>query len=120
MEDRQMVTMLNEMGFYGIDLPTVSKLKRPEYYGIQLIPEARLALGSRIAPHEGTQNERIVEYAKKMRGITSLEATNVLHIMSFTKRMSEIRRDPRYIVKQKWQTNGKTRWMVYEIEEVGK
>lgn len=66
-----------------------------------------------------SQNARIVEYAIRTGGITSFDATTKLFIMSFTKRMSEIRRDPRYEVTDKWVSNGLTRWKFYEIKEKG-
>ena len=117
MTDKEMVKAIREEGYIGMDLPLYSKTKRQDYYGVDLIPELRVKVGKSLKVHGDTQNEKIIRYAKEMHGITSLEATNVLHIMSFTKRMSEIRRDPRYIVRQHWAMNSTTRWMVYEIEE---
>ena len=119
MTDNEKVELLKQFGFFGVDLPLISKLKSPEYYGIQLTTDAKRCLGEISRPDTKlTQNERIVEYAKKMGGITSWDATNILNIMSFTKRMSEIRRDPRYEVTQRWESNGVTKWMLYEIKEV--
>ena len=119
MTDNEKVELLKQFGFFGMDLPLISKLKSPEYYGIQLTTDAKRCLGEISRPDtKKTQNERIVEYAKKMGGITSWDATNILNIMSFTKRMSEIRRDPRYEVTQRWESNGRTKWMLYEIKEV--
>ena len=119
MTDNEKVELLKQFGFFGVDLPLISKLKSPEYYGIQLTTDAKRCLGEISRPDtKKTQNERIVEYAKKMGGITSWDATNILNIMSFTKRMSEIRRDPRYEVTQRWESNGVTKWMLYEIKEV--
>ena len=119
MTDNEKVELLKQFGFFGVDLPLISKLKSPEYYGIQLTTDAKRCLGEVSRPDTKlTQNERIVEYAKKMGGITSWDATNILIIMSFTKRMSEIRRDPRYEVTQRWESNGRTKWMLYEIKEV--
>ena len=119
MTDNEKVELLKQFGFFGVDLPLISKLKSPEYYGIQLTTDAKRCLGEVSRPDTKlTQNERIVEYAKKMGGITSWDATNILNIMSFTKRMSEIRRDPRYEVTQRWESNGVTKWMLYEIKEV--
>ena len=118
MTDQEKLEMLQRFGFFGMDLPTISKLKNPSYYGIQLTTDARRCLGETSRPDTKlTQNERIIEYAKKMGGITSWDATNILNIMSFTKRMSEIRRDPRYEVMQRWESNGHTKWMLYEIKE---
>ena len=65
-----------------------------------------------------SQIKKILDYVEEKGSITSLDATNVLKIMSFTKRMSEIRRDPNYEVSQKWESNGHTRWLRYEIKEV--
>ena len=65
-----------------------------------------------------SQIKKILDYVEEKGSITSLDATNVLKIMSFTKRMSEIRRDPRYEVTQRWESNGVTKWMLYEIKEV--
>ena len=118
MKDSEMVKVLQEHGFYGVDLPMVSKLKNPSYYGIQLTDEARRCLGIHAKPRKGLQWERIIESCDKMGSITSWEATNILNIMSFTKRMSEIRRDPNYEVTQKWESDGHVRWMRYEIKKV--
>ena len=117
MKDSEMVKVLQEHGFYGVDLPMVSKLKNPSYYGIQLTDEARRCLGIHAKPRKGTQTERIVEYCKRMGSITSYEASNFLNIMSFTKRMSELRRDPNYEISQKWESDGHTSWLRYEIHE---
>ncbi len=117
MKDTEVVKVLQEHGFYGIDLPMVSKLKNPSYYGIQLTDEARRCLGIAAKPRKGTQIERIVEYCKRMGSITSYEASNFLNIMSFTKRMSELRRDPNYEISQKWESDGHTSWLRYEIHE---
>ena len=65
-----------------------------------------------------SQIKKILDYVEEKGSITSLDATNELKIMSFTKRMSEIRRDPNYEVTQKWESNGHTRWLRYEIKEV--
>lgn len=119
MTDKEKLELLQSFGFYGIDREMISKLKKPEVYGVQLTADARKCLGEVSRPDTKlTQNERIVEYAQKMGGITSWDATNILNIMSFTKRMSEIRRDPRYEVTQRWENNGHTKWMLYEIKEV--
>lgn len=64
------------------------------------------------------QSQKILDYVKEHGSITSLEATRDLLIMSFTKRMSEIRRDPGYEVSQEWESNGHTRWLRYFIKEV--
>ena len=118
MTDIERVEILKRCGFPGMDKELLSKCRYPERYGVQLIPDARRSLGELLRPNTKlTQNERIIEYAQKMGGITSFDATNILHIMSFTKRMSEIRRDPRYEVTQRWETNGHTKWMLYEIKE---
>lgn len=118
MTDIERVEILKRCGFPGMDKQLMSKLRRPEYYGIQLTADASRSLGELLRPDTKlTQNERIVEYAMNRGGITSFDATNILHIMSFTKRMSEIRRDPRYEVTQRWETNGHTKWMLYEIKE---
>ena len=118
MTDIERVEILKRCGFPGMDKELMSKLRRPEYYGIQLTADASRSLGELLRPDTKlTQNERIVEYAMNRGGITSFDATNILHIMSFTKRMSEIRRDPRYEVTQRWESNGITKWMLYEIKE---
>ena len=65
-----------------------------------------------------SQIEKILNFVEQRGSISSLEATNELKIMSFTKRMSEIRRNPNYEVTQKWESNGHTRWLRYEIKEV--
>ena len=118
MTDKEKLELLHQFGFFGMDREMISKLKKPEVYGIQLTTDAKRCLGEISRPDTKlTQNERIVEYAQKMGGITSWDATNILNIMSFTKRMSEIRRDPRYEVSQRWETNGITKWMLYEIKE---
>ena len=118
MTDIERVGILKRCGFQGMDKELMSKLRRPEYYGIQLTADASRSLGELLRPDTKlTQNERIVEYAMNRGGITSFDATNILHIMSFTKRMSEIRRDPRYEVTQRWETNGHTKWLLYEIKE---
>ena len=119
MTDREKLELLHSFGFKGIDREMISKLKKPELYGVQLTTDAKRCLGEISRPDTRlSQNERIVEYAQKMGGITSWDATNILHIMSFTKRMSEIRRDPRFEVTQRWESNGHTKWMLYEIKEV--
>lgn len=118
MSDQERLEMLHSFGFMGMSLPILSMLKNPSYYGLQLTTDAKRCLGEISRPDTKlTQNERIVEYAKKMGGITSWDATNILNIMSFTKRMSEIRRDPHYEVTQRWESNGHTKWMLYEIKE---
>lgn len=118
MTDTERAELLKKMGFGGMDETLISKLRRPDYYGIQLTADASRSLGEMMRPDTKlSQNERIVEFAMNRGGITSFDATNILHIMSFTKRMSEIRRDPRYEVTQKWETNGHTKWMLYEIKE---
>lgn len=119
MTDQEKLEILHSFGFFGMSLPILSMLKNPSYYGLQLITDARKCLGEVSRPDTmKSQNERIVEYAQKMGGITSWDATNILNIMSFTKRMSEIRRDPRYEVTQRWESNGRTKWMLYQIKEV--
>lgn len=118
MTDQERLELLHSFGFYGVSLPILSMLKNPSYYGVELTTDAKRCLGEVSRPDtRKTQNERIIEYAQKMGGITSWDATNILNIMSFTKRMSEIRRDPRYEVTQRWETNGHTKWMLYEIKE---
>lgn len=118
MTDTERAELLKKMGFGGMDETLISKLRRPDYYGIQLTADASRSLGEMMKPDTKlSQNERIVEFAMNRGGITSFDATNILHIMSFTKRMSEIRRDPRYEVTQRWETNGHTKWMLYEIKE---
>jgi hypothetical protein len=117
MKDTEVVKVLQEHGFYGVDLPMVSKLKNPSYYGIQLTDEARRCLGIAAKPRKGSQVERIIAYTRKMGSITSWEATNILNIMSFTKRISEIRRDPNYEVTQRWESDGHAKWLRYEIQE---
>ena len=118
MDEKERLEILQRCGFGGMDLSLLSKVKRPEWYGIQLTADASRSLGEMMRPDTKlSQNERIVEYAMNRGGITSFDATNILHIMSFTKRMSEIRRDPRYEVTQRWETNGHTKWKLYEIKE---
>lgn len=118
MNDNERLEILQRCGFNGMDLTLLSKLKRPEYYGIQLTADASRSLGEMMRPDtKKSQNERIVEFAIRRGVITSFDATNILHIMSFTKRMSEIRRDPRYEVTDRWESNGLIRWKVYEIKE---
>jgi len=117
MRDSEIVKVLQEHGFYGIDLPMVSKLKNPSYYGIQLTTEAQRCLGIAAKPRKGNQTERILEYVKRMGSITSWEATNILNIMSFGKRMSELRHDPHYTVTQKWESDGHVKWLRYEVHE---
>ena len=117
MKDAIMVETLREHGFTGMDLPLISKLKRPEYYGIQLTMDARSALGyTQSSRKDISQADRMVAYMEKMDGITSWEAMNILGILSPTKRISEIRRMPGITVKQKWESDGKTRWMRWWIE----
>lgn len=118
MDEKEKLEILQRCGFGGMDLSLLSKVKKPEWYGIQLTADASRSLGEMMRPDTKlSQNERIVEFAMNRGGITSFDATNILHIMSFTKRMSEIRRDPRYEVTQRWETNGHTKWMLYEIKE---
>lgn len=118
MTDIERVNILKRCGFTGMDKELMSKCRYPERYGVQLTADASRSLGELLRPDTKlTQNERIVEYAMNRGGITSFDATNILHIMSFTKRMSEIRRDPRYEVTSHWETNGITRWLLYEIKE---
>jgi hypothetical protein len=118
MDEKEKLEILQRCGFGGMDLSLLSKVKKPEWYGIQLTADASRSLGEMMRPDtKKSQNERIVEYAIRRGGITSFDATNILHIMSFTKRMSEIRRDPRYEVTDKWESNGLIRWKVYEIKE---
>ena len=64
------------------------------------------------------QLSKILEYVKEHGSITSLEATRDLFIMSFTKRMSALRREPNYEVSQEWEINGHTRSLRYTIKEV--
>ena len=118
MKDAERVDILRAHGFTGIDLPMISKLKQPEIYGIQLTDEARRCLGIAARPKRSEQRQMILDYVERMGSITSLEATMVLQIMSFTKRMSELRRDPNYEVTQKWESNGHSKWLRYEIKEV--
>lgn len=118
MNDSEKLEILQKCGFGGMDLTLISKLKRPEWYGIQLTRDAQRTLGE-VSKPEGKmeQNARIIEYCKRMGSITSFEATNLLYIMSFTKRMSEIRRDPHYEVMQEWETDGHKKWLRYYIKE---
>ena len=117
MTDKEKLELLRGFGFYGMDKEMISKLKKPEVYGIQLTTDARRCLGETVRPDTKlNQTERIIQYAQKMGGITSWDATNILYIMSFTKRMSEIRRDPRFEVTQKWESNGHSKWLRYFIE----
>lgn len=64
------------------------------------------------------QTQKILDYVRQRGSITTLEATRELFIMSFPKRMSEIRNDPHYEVSQEWESNGHTRWLRYTIKEV--
>ena len=117
MTDQERVEILRDHGFIGIDLPMISKLKQPDYYGIQLTDEAIRVLGAYAAPRTRmSQTDAILHYVDRMGSITSWEATNILNIMSFTKRMSEIRQMPGFIVSQKWESNGRSKWLRYFIE----
>lgn len=42
---------------------------------------------------KANQRMRILNYMKQNGGITGLEATNILHIMDYRKRISEMRRN---------------------------
>lgn len=64
------------------------------------------------------QTQKILDYVRDRGSITSLEATRELLIMSFTKRMSEIRQNPNYEVSQEWESNGHSKWLRYTIKEV--
>lgn len=43
--------------------------------------------------NEANQRTKILNYMKENKGITGLEATNILHIMDYRKRISEMRRN---------------------------
>lgn len=120
MRDSAMVAILKANGFGGADLSIISKIKRPEYYGVQLTMEARQAIGSQYTYLKKIRNqaERMIAYMDKVGSISSLEAMSILGILSPTKRMSEIRRMPNVIVHQKWESDGKSRWLRYWIERV--
>ena len=60
MKDVEMLKVLLDHGFVGADLPMISKLKKPEVYGIHLTDEARRCLAIAAKPRKGTQIERIV------------------------------------------------------------
>ena len=118
MRDSAMVAILKANGFGGADLSIISKIKRPEYYGVQLTMEARQVIGSQYTYLKKIRNqaERMIAYMDKVGSISSLEAMSILGILSPTKRMSEIRRMPGIIVHQKWESDGKSRWLRYWIE----
>lgn len=120
MRDSAMVAILKANGFGGADLSIISKIKRPEYYGVQLTMEARQVIGSQYTYLKKIRNqaERMIAYMDKVGSISSLEAMSILGILSPTKRMSEIRRMPGIIVHQKWESDGKSRWLRYWIERV--
>ena len=117
MKDSLMVRVLHDHGFTGVDLSIISKLKRPDYYGIELTMDARAALGYRYKSLRSLpQTERMIAYMDRMGSITSWEAMNILGILSPTKRISEIRRMPGITVHQKWESNGEARWVRWSIE----
>ena len=117
MRDSVMVEVLHDHGFLGADLSIISKLKRPEYYGITLTMDARAALGFQYKHLKSLpQVERMIAYMDKTGSVSSWEAMNILGILSPTKRISEIRRMPNIIVHQKWETDGKSRWLRWSIE----
>ena len=117
MKDSLMVKTLHDHGFTGVDLSLISKLKKPDYYGIQLTMEARAALGYTSKTLKSLpQAERMIAYMDRMGSITSWEAMNILGILSPTKRISEIRRMDGITVHQKWESNGQSKWLRYWIE----
>lgn len=117
MRDSAMVEVLKDHGFYGMDLSLISKLKKPDYYGIQLTMDARAALGYQYKHLKSLpQVERILAYVGKVGSVSSWEMMNILGILSPTKRISEIRRMPGYTVTQKWESDGKSKWLRYWIE----
>ena len=117
MRDSAMVEVLHDHGFYGADLSLISKLKRPDYYGITLTMDARAALGYQYKHLKSLpQAERMIAYMDKTGSISSWEAMNILGILSPTKRISEIRRMPGIEVHQKWESDGNSKWLRYWIE----
>ena len=57
-----------------------------------------------------TQRERILHYLKTGKPLTGIYATNVMHIMEYRKRISELRREG-YTINDRW---------VYEYWKKGK
>lgn len=117
MTDTERAELLKKMGFGGMDETLISKLRRPDYYGIQLTADASRSLGEMMRPDTKLpQVERILAYVEKVGSISSWEAMNILGILSPTKRMSEIRRMPGVKVTQKWESDGHSKWARYWIE----
>ena len=117
MKDAAMVKMLHDHGFIGADLSLISKLKKPDRYGIELTMEARAALGYQYKSLRSLpQIDRMIAYMDRMGSVSSWEAMNILGILSPTKRISEIRRLPGITVHQKWEGNGKSKWLRWWIE----
>lgn len=74
--------------------------------------------------YKQSQRARIVAYCKAHGAVTNLQITKELNIGSASKRISELRRDPRYRIQQEdkpvLDEKGKqrTHYMVYRITEV--
>lgn len=70
---------------------------------------------------KATQKARIIEYCEKYGSITIREAFTELNINSPTKRISEIRNSPEYIVESKEESRTKDgitkRWKRYFIKK---
>lgn len=117
MKDAVMVKVLREHGFTGVDLSIISKVKKPDKYAIGLTMEARAALGYQYKSLKSLpQIDRMIAYMDRMGSVSSWEAMNILGILSPTKRISEIRRIPGITVHQKWEGNGKSKWLRWWIE----
>ena len=117
MKDAVMVKVLREHGFTGVDLSIISKVKKPDKYAIELTMEARAALGYQYKSLKSLpQIDRMIAYMDRMGSVSSWEAMNILGILSPTKRISEIRKLPGITVHQKWEGNGKSKWLRWWIE----
>ena len=63
-----------------------------------------------------TQNQKIIEYMKKNRGITSLEATMKFHITRLSGRIYELKRMG-YQIGEKWEKTETARFKRYFLTE---